>query len=115
MLQNCRRPAHGLREYRFEETSVNILLFAGSPMSVFRLGLSRSEYRRRPRGRPHGTIGNTACRGGAPALHEKFSFHPDPARRTALDGPLAISLPCKGGERFASDAELEPELIYAAA
>src|SRR6266481_8835871 len=29
---------------RSPETSVNILLFAGSRMSVFRLGLSRSEY-----------------------------------------------------------------------
>src|SRR6266404_6466374 len=35
---------------RSPETSVNILLFAGSRMSVFRLGLSRSEYGRRPRG-----------------------------------------------------------------
>src|SRR6266481_2237345 len=58
---------------RSPETSVNILLFAGSRMSVFRLGLSRSEYGRRPCGRPHRMIGNSPCRGHAPAVARDLS------------------------------------------
>src|SRR5215470_9555553 len=63
---------------RGPETSVNILLFAGSRMSVFRLGLSRSEYGRRPFGRPHRMIGNSPCRGHAPAVARDFFTGPCP-------------------------------------
>src|SRR6266436_6064555 len=63
---------------RSPETSVNILLFAGSRMSVFRLGLSRSEYGRRPRGRPHRMIGNSLAAAALPPLHEIY-LSPDPA------------------------------------
>jgi hypothetical protein len=59
------RPLHELRERDFGandratvgarlETSVNNLLFAGSRMSVLRLGLSRSEVGRRSCDRPQG-------------------------------------------------------------
>jgi hypothetical protein len=58
---------------RSPETSVINLLFAGSRISVFRLGLSRSEDGRRPRGRPHRMIGNSPCRGSLPPLHETCS------------------------------------------
>jgi hypothetical protein len=67
---------------RSPETSVNILLFAGSRRSVFRLGLSRSEYGRRRRGRPHRMIGNSPCRGHAPAVARDF-FHRTLPRRMA--------------------------------
>src|ERR1700675_2951067 len=109
---------------RSPETSVNILLFAGSRMSVFRLGLSRSEYGRRRRGRPHRMIGNSPCRGHAPAVARDLSFTgPRPGARlpengsnvpftrlrraflpgrTTGRGDLAIDGPDKAGE-FTSD------------
>jgi len=72
---------------RGPETSVNILLFAGSRMSVFRLGLSRSEYGRRPFGRPHRMIGNSPCRGYAPAVARGLFFTgPGPGARLPGNG-----------------------------
>jgi len=71
---------------RSPETSVNILLFAGSRMSVFRLGLSRSEYGRRPFGRPHRMIGNSPCRGHAPAVARDFFTGPCPGARLPESG-----------------------------
>src|SRR5258706_13375930 len=110
---------------RSPETSVNILLFAGSRMSVFRLGLSRSEYGRRPRGRPHRMIGNSPCRGRAPAVARDLSFTgPCPGAwlpenglnvpscslcrallpgRTAGRGDLAIDGPDEAGEFTGED------------
>src|SRR6202795_5408975 len=68
---------------RSPETSVNILLFAGSRMSVFRLGLSRSEDGRRSCDRPHRMIGNSPCRGSAPAVARDVCS-PDQAPRRGL-------------------------------
>src|SRR5258708_5088321 len=121
---------------RSPETSVNILLFAGSRMSVFRLGLSRSEYGRRPRGRPHRMIGNSPCRGRAPAVARDLSFTgPCPGAwlpenglnvpscslcrallpgRTAGRGDLAIDGPDEAGE-FTGDRGDGDGLEFAAA
>lgn len=59
---------------RSPETSVNILLFAGSRMSVFRLGLSRSEYGRRRDAGLTGRSGIPLAAATLPPLHEMF-FH----------------------------------------
>src|SRR5260370_19229065 len=121
---------------RGPETSVNILLFAGSRMSVFRLGLSRSEYGRRPFGRPHRMIGNSPCRGDAPAVARDLSFTgPSPGARlpengsnvlfaslrrallpgrTAGRGVLAIAVPDAAGE-FTGDRGDGDGLALAAA
>src|SRR5712671_5824566 len=108
---------------RSPETSVNILLFAGSRMSVFRLGLSRSEYGRRPRGRPHAVARDLSFTGPCPGawLPENGLNVPSCSLcrallpgRTAGRGDLAIDGPDEAGE-FTGDRGDGDGLEFAAA
>jgi hypothetical protein len=72
------------RQERGLETSVNKLLFAGSRMSVLRLGLSLSEIGRRSCDRPHRMIGTSPAVASLPPLHEFDSSGPGRRQRLMM-------------------------------